>query len=223
MNDVQEKFTAIHASNHWREGDGESVSGSGSEISQTGVLITHLALFMNMAGIKTVVDWPCGDMNYQLPIVMMAEKYIGIDIVPDLITKNTEKFKEHTNASFEVGDIINDEIPECDLLIIRDCFVHLPVDMVFKAMANIMKSKVRYVGITTFVDRDGESEDDTVNWRKPEFWRPINMMAEPYELPCPWYMIVENCTEGEFCEYYDKSLGIWDVQLLNMMADHLNP
>lgn len=224
MKDVQNKFTDIFETQLWQSG--ESVSGSGSETEQTAVLIEHLYFFAARCGIKTIVDWPCGDFHYMnvamenLSMQPFNCKYKGFDIVEALIEANKVKYPDY---EFEVGDIIKDPIPSCDLLIVRDCFVHLSTEMVFDAIENILKHDIKYVGFTTFTDRvGGEDECETQHLfeTKQDFWRPINLMADPYNLPCPWYMIVENCTEADGA-YYDKCLAIYDVELLKLLAPHL--
>jgi len=206
--DIKDKFVRIHSSEHWKSGD--SVSGSGSDAAQTRTLIAHLLHFISYNGVNCIVDWPCGDMNYQMPLVESVHSYIGVDIVPAIIENNKRKLSAYSNLSFSVGDIAKDPIPQCDLLIVRDCFVHLPYSLVVAAISNILSYEVKFVAITTFMSRGGEPAKDVDNWMCNDYWRPMNIMREPYDLPFPFDIIVENCTEANGI-YKDKCLGIWKV------------
>ena len=52
-------------------------------------------------------------------------KYIGIDIFEDLVKKNTEKYGDEDRISFICKDIVDDELPNGDLCIIRQVLQHL--------------------------------------------------------------------------------------------------
>ena len=49
-------------------------------------------------------------------------------------------------------DLINDDLPKVDLIIVRDCLVHFSNKDIFKAIENIKQSKSKYLLVTTFSD-----------------------------------------------------------------------
>jgi FMN-dependent NADH-azoreductase len=63
--------------------------------------------------------------------------YVGADIVDELIQSNKRKYPKHY---FRVLDITQDELPKVDLMMVRDCLVHLSDADVKKALTNIKRS-----------------------------------------------------------------------------------
>ena len=59
-------------------------------------------------------------------------KYIGADIVTELIEINNIKFKSK-NKHFIDLDLISGKLPKADLIFCRYCLVHLSNEDIFKA------------------------------------------------------------------------------------------
>ena len=199
---ITDTFTFIYNSNHWSGIN--SVSGNGSDSSQTQEIRKHLPHLVEHLKIKVMLDLPCGDFNWMNAINLKLEKYIGADIVKELIESNLRKY-ENGIRRFQVIDIIHDPLPDADLLFCRDCFVHLSNDNILKALANIKGSKIKYLLTSTFTECE-KNEDITTG-----DWRIINLEKSPFCLPVPKLIINEKCTEGGGT-YGDKSLGLWVVQ-----------
>jgi len=127
--------------------------------------------------------------------------YIGIDIVPDYIEKNSHEFHK-SNIKFQCLDIANESLPNSDLIFCRDCLVHLSFDDAKKIISNFKKSGAKYLLTTSFVDRNSNKDLGA------GFWRPLNLELMPFNFPEPLLAINENCTEagGKFS---DKSLCLW--------------
>lgn len=70
---------------------------------------------MNDLKIKTLLDIPCGDLNWMKKVNLSDIDYIGADIVEELIETNIDQFKERTNFKFKVLNLINDCLPTCDM------------------------------------------------------------------------------------------------------------
>ena len=73
-------------------------------------------------------------------------KYIGADIVPELIYKNRSKYPQN---KFMVLDIRKDKLPDADLLHCRDCLFHFSYSDIFKTIKNFQKSNIKYFLITS--------------------------------------------------------------------------
>ena len=131
--------------------------------------------------------------------------YIGADISEKLISKLKETFggeSSEINADrFRVLDITSDELPKADLVIVRDCLVHLSFDDIRKAIENLKRSGSKWLLATTF---PGRSPHDI----KAGQWRPIDMTCKEIGMPNPISEFAENCTEGDGA-FKDKSLGLW--------------
>ncbi|HET8760480.1 MAG TPA: class I SAM-dependent methyltransferase, partial [Nitrospiria bacterium] len=81
-NSAQEVFTRIFEKKHWYRN--ESVSGPGSDVSQTQVLIERLPTLFEDLHVGTVLDIPCGDFNWMRHVNLSRVHYIGADIVADI-------------------------------------------------------------------------------------------------------------------------------------------
>ena len=80
-------------------------------------------------------------------------KYIGVDIVPDII-KDNEQY-ENKNRSFSQLDITRNELPLADLILVRDCLVHFPHEEIINFIYNILirmviKSHHKIMELLTF-------------------------------------------------------------------------
>ncbi len=72
----------------------------------------------------TVCDLGCGDFNVGTKLVAFAEKYIAVDIVADLITRNRKQFSAE-NVTFQCLDIAKDTLPKGDCALVRQVLQHL--------------------------------------------------------------------------------------------------
>ncbi|MFI1771897.1 class I SAM-dependent methyltransferase [Thalassobellus citreus] len=71
-----------------------------------------------------VCDLGCGDFNIGKYLTKHSKKYIAIDIVENLIERNKTIFKEE-NLEFYCLDIVKDELPHGDCIILRQVLQHL--------------------------------------------------------------------------------------------------
>ncbi|WP_238010231.1 class I SAM-dependent methyltransferase [Dactylosporangium sp. AC04546] len=197
-------FQFIYDRNVW--GSAESASGGGSELTQTRVLRVALPELFRRLGVTTLLDAPCGDFRWMQHIELGGIRYVGLDVVPKMIEANQARFGSPLRR-FVAGDVVCEPLPDADVMLCRDCLVHLSYQQVFEALANIARSRIRYLLATTFVER-AENHDIVTG-----DWRPLNLCAPPFNLPQPEQVIVEGCTEngGVFA---DKALGLWPTSAL---------
>lgn len=202
MNELKKVFTKIYESNDW--GSKESISGLGSELSSTKTIREEIPQLIHKFKIKSFLDIPCGDFNWISQIDFKNTKYIGADIVEELINKNNKKFPD---KDFMVLDITQDQLPEVDLIFVRDLLGHFSYDNIQKAIDNILFSNSKYLLTTSFT-----KWDYNVNIKDGD-WRPINLLIKPFKFK-PIYLINENCTEGSNLEFNDKCLILFDLKSL---------
>ena len=131
-------FRNIYLNNTW--GDKYSYSGTGSNLIQTKTLRKEIPNIIEKYKIKSILDIPCGDFYWMKELDFKDINYIGADIVPDLIQKNTKEFTEN-NINFKILDLTSDSLPYSDLIFCRDCLVHLSFEDIFKALENIKQTK----------------------------------------------------------------------------------
>lgn len=195
-------FTKYYTHNIWN-GD-RSKSGPGSDIEQTMFLIRELEFLLKKYEIKTVLDIPCGDFNWMKHVNLDNIIYHGADIVDQLICDNKTKY-EDKNISFSVLDLVNDTLPKADLVIVRDCFVHLQTSDVLKALNNIKESGSKYL-LTTHFSWKHQKANEEINTGD---WRRINLELPPYNLARPIDVIVEGNT---YSQNYDKTMSLWQIK-----------
>jgi len=198
----KELFTQYYMENSWN--GKESLSGPGSDYEQTKYLIPELQILLNSYKIKSMLDVPCGDFNWMKKVNLNGINYIGGDIVDPMIKRNRKKYADR-NISFELINIINDKLPEVDLIMVRDCFVHLPNKDIFTALRNIKDSGSKYLLTTHFTWRANTNNNDI----KVGAWRRINLQQEPFNFPIPEYTIIE----GNIQSYdRDKTISLWKIE-----------
>jgi hypothetical protein len=86
-------------------GDPESRSGTGSSLQATRNLRPELSATFERFGIESVLDVPCGDFNWMKALDWSRIRYLGGDIVEDMIRKNQAEHGSG-NISFQVLDIL---------------------------------------------------------------------------------------------------------------------
>jgi len=196
-------FTDIYHGN--RFGGKDSASGPGSDLIQTKVIIKELPILFGKFSISTILDIPCGDFHWMNSVDLDGIKYLGADIVNDLIQNNRKKYKRK-NLAFQHLNIIHDSLSKVDLILCRDCLVHLSFKDIFIALTNICNSDSEYLLTTTFPFRKKNH-----NVLITGDWRTLNLELPPFNFPPPLKLINEACPEGNDA-YNDKSLGLWRIE-----------
>ncbi len=184
-------------------GSDESHSGTGSTMEETAYIRSIFPDLLREIEAKTLLDVPCGDFNWMRTVDLSGVHYIGGDIVPDLIQNNNEKYATDT-IEFRMLNIITDDLPKVDVILCRDCLVHLNFESGLKAIQNFKRSGSKYLLATTFTDRKKNEELYGI-------WRTLNLQKTPYNLPQPVKIINEKCPQGNGA-FADKSLGLWLLQ-----------
>lgn len=170
----RQRFEEIYGKRLWKST--ESASGRGSELDRTTNLRTKLPELIEKYQIKSIVDAPCGDFNWMQHVVDKVDvNYVGLDIVEDLIKDNNDKYRSD-RIEFGRADVCEDRLPDCDLLIVRDCIIHLSYQDIDAFLKNIKDVDYKYLLISSYVgSSDLENKDITtgdvrvLNLFKPPF------------------------------------------------------
>ena len=201
---LRSKFDRVFLNNLF---DGQSSkSGNGSSVEQTQELARALPGVFAQLKIQSLLDIPCGDLEWMSKINLGSVDYIGGDVAPSLISYLRNNFPK---LKFVEANIVLDPLPQVDLVFCRDLFVHLSTRDVKAAIRNIKKSKSKYLASTTFVKREMNKNLPYIS--NGVAWRTINLEIAPFNFPSPKLIINEKCTEANE-RYTDKSLGIWLVE-----------
>lgn len=175
-----------------------TISGPGSTIENTQSIRKEIPELLKRLEIKSVLDAPCGDLNWMSQLELNEINYVGVDIVKRLIKENKLKYP---GKIFIVADITKDNLPYTDLVICRDCFIHLSNNQIKAAIKNFRKSGTKYLLTNSYNFIDSNVDIS------PGDFRMINLKLSPFSLPEPEYVISEDYTSG----YPDKYLGLWKI------------
>ena len=197
----------------------ESRSGPGSTLEETRLLRDKIKDLIKVYNIKSVVDAPCGDFNWMKEIVFSFESYVGGDIVEACIKENNERYS-NSRIKFITLDLLKDEIPEGDLLIVRDVIGHFPIEDGKKIVDNILKSNCKYLLSTTWAKKiennwskcnpdDVHGENEGAEYGR---FYPVNLMAEPFNFPEADVFLEEDVAVDNFEKGNRKALAFWDIQ-----------
>ncbi|WP_374131835.1 class I SAM-dependent methyltransferase [Sphingomonas sp. 28-62-20] len=193
-------FGEIFRTNYW--GSSESVSGEGSTLDNTSAIRAALPPLIEALHIRSILDIPCGDFHWMNAVGLDLD-YHGGDIVAELVAQNQQRYGSEKRR-FSHLDVRSSFLPKVDLILVRDCLVHMPTSDVRKAISNIRLSGAKWLLATTFTQR---SEND----RLPDWlWRPLNMELSDFDLGKADRIISEEFLADEG-RWSDKSLGLWRI------------
>lgn len=184
-------------------GDGESLSGTGSSLAATETLRAALPQLLKDLEIQRLLDVPCGDFNWAKEIDWGQTHYTGADIVTGLVDQNRERYGGE-GREFMNFDILTEPLPDCDLILCRDLFIHFPNASVQTALANIRKSKARYL-LTTHYTRVTSNRDIKLG-----SFRPLSLELPPFGLPAPERVIHDD----DYLKSWGRTMALWPVASL---------
>ena len=191
-------FSEIYETNAWR--DPESVSGRGSTLARTNVITSHLPTLLQELNAETLIDAACGDFNWMRYVDLGSIKYLGVDIVPALIDRNRQLYQTN-QRTFAVHDITRDRLPDADVILCRDCLIHLSFKSIKATISNFKQTNATHLLCTTHttVTENLDCLDGS--------WRNINLLLPPFNFPQPVKSLVENAELG-------KCIGVWRLKEL---------
>lgn len=201
---MNEVFTHIYESNKW--GGGESRSGKGSSLDQTRAIREALPALIRERQIRSLLDVPCGDFHWMREVPLDGVDYIGGDIVAEMIADNTARYAR-PGRNFQQLNLTSDALPRADLLLCRDCWVHLTFEDIGATLANIRRAGIPWLLATTFKGLAANTE------KVRGKFRPLNLQIAPFHFPAPLQLIVEDNLESSHAAE-GKSLGLWRVENL---------
>jgi hypothetical protein len=171
------------------------------------VLRRELPVLLQEIQARSLIDAPCGDVHWIKELDLGIDSYTGIDIVPQLV-ENNQKLYGNTKMRFLHGDISKDSLPRADVILCRDCLVHLSYKSVFCALRNFYASGSEYLLTTIHSDTR-----ENINIMIGE-WRPLNLTLDPFNFPMPEKLINEAFLD-ECGRKTDKHLGLWRLSELS--------
>lgn len=203
---MESVFSEIYRKNIW--GNDESISGSGSTLDATELIREQLPSLFKEFGFRSLLDAPCGDFNWMKETNLDLDAYWGMDIVPDIVARNRQRFG-NDRVKFLTGNLIKDPLPKVDVVLCRDCFNHLDFASIRSALLNFHRSGAGYVLLTTDISF-GDVLEDIVVGRS----RTLNLQAAPIALPPPVRLLLDGprARAAATCgpdAAWGRRLGLW--------------
>lgn len=177
LNYVQ-TFSKIYQIERWGKGEG---SGTGSDPNTATEYTAVLQRYINEPQIHKIVDLGCGDWDIMRDIEIPEDKkYVGYDVVPNLITENNQKFGK-ANISFQhisgLQDFVKQRVSG-DLLIVKDVLQHLPNFEIRYFMQRILP-RFKYALITNEYLIDNTWQNSNIRLGS---FRALSLLEKPYKL-----------------------------------------
>lgn len=112
----------------------------------TDIYIEQLVSFIKENNVQSVLDIGCGDFKIMARVVRKVDvNYTGIDVVEDMIKRHQQLYGA-MKTDFLFLDAIDDELPDAELVIIRQVLQHLSNAQIQKILSKL--SRFKYVIIT---------------------------------------------------------------------------
>jgi SAM-dependent methyltransferase len=126
----REVFTEIYEKHEWgTPGGADFYSGPGSNSDVAQPYADAVKALIAEKAIRSVIDIGCGDFRVGRMIADSGVRYLGVDIVDSLIDRNRTLFSSpefsSPEISFMTGNVVDDDLPEADLCLVREVFQHL--------------------------------------------------------------------------------------------------
>jgi hypothetical protein len=122
-------------------------------------------------------------------------RYIGADIVADLIVDNRGKYH---GIEFIELDVLRDQLPDVDAWLARDLMIHFPDEAIRSALNQFRRSTIRYLLTTTYPNA-GHNTD--IKYGQV---RHLNLCSPPFGLPPPFTILREDDDPNT-----GRVIGVW--------------
>lgn len=164
----------------------QTANGPGSTVEFTQPLREWMPEMLRRNDIYSIIDAPCGDLNWLGLVDLSEQEYTGFDVEPSIIKLNRLRYPHFVFHQANLLDL-DEGLPSADLFICRDFLFHLPNEAALRVVDAIRASGSRLLLTTTHAGAPndlcnaadlGEGVDD-----RPGYWyRPIDVEAAPFNL-----------------------------------------
>lgn len=143
---IAHAFSEIYRKKFWGiDGALPYCSGSGSRGPAVQAYVDFLRIFIERHKIRSIIDLGCGDFVVGGQIAPEVDRYVGVDVVPELIEHLRRTYKAR-GLEFLCLDITKDELPDADLCLVRQVFKHLSNDEIASALSRrILPGGFKYI------------------------------------------------------------------------------
>jgi hypothetical protein len=173
----------------WPPKERTSNSGPGSQLGEnTKNSLDIVRKTISKFNVSAMIDMPCGDANWIFDSwkTDSLKLYIGLDVVQEVIRRNAERLRFHSNKIFRHWDgttcplpkykyVSSDRIRAADMVHSRDVIQHLPPEQGEVFICNVFLSGARVFVATSYPGGDNNFNQDAVIMQN-------NLHASPYDL-----------------------------------------
>jgi SAM-dependent methyltransferase len=198
---LAERFASIYETGVWLNGRATgSPSGLGSEMHATEAIRKGLPELLRAIQTGDLLDLGCGDFNWMKEVEYPC-RYIGADIVPDLIKLNNALHSTEART-FTVLDATVDPLPRVDTVLCREVLFHLSFRDISRLVENVRRSGASFLIATT--DKSIKLNADIPSGD----FRNLNLTRTPFSFPEPAYAIPDDSVAQH------RSLAAWKISTL---------
>ncbi|WP_299322321.1 class I SAM-dependent methyltransferase [uncultured Maribacter sp.] len=135
---TKDAMQQVYEKNLWGSGTSDLYSGEGSHKPEiiTPYVQAIIRFLSSLQKPISICDLGCGDFNVGKELVDHTKNCIAVDIVPELIERNKEKYKA-PNLEFLCLDVAKDTLPNTDCAILRQVLQHISNDEVKQVVAKL--------------------------------------------------------------------------------------
>lgn len=195
---TEQVFSGIHRNRAWD--NPESLSGPGSTLAATENLRRELPRLFERFKIKSVLDAPCGDFHWMSHVDLSGIDYTGADIVPALVEADLHRHAA-PGRRFVHLDLLTSDLPDADLLLCRDCLIHLSFENIRRLLDNICGSNIEWVLCSTYPLITANTDNYTGGCR------PLNVEIAPFNFPEPRLRIDDGGSREQPDTY--RQMALW--------------
>ena len=145
--DTRQVFEEVYRKKLWSKKEFKQEdyhSGSGTTSQNTDRYISFLTRFLNENNVKRLVEIGCGDFRIMKQVLLNSsiDHYHGVDIVPNLIERNQNKYGISKKIEFSCLNAVTDDLPPGECLLIRQVLQHLNNEQIKAILAKTRSYKL---------------------------------------------------------------------------------
>lgn len=137
----------------------------------------YITLLKNFLGnkINSILEIQCGnafDIESCIALQDKNLKYIGVDVVDEVIKDNRQFFRDEKNKLFMILDASSEPLPKCDLIICSGMMEYLPIVNIWPLIENIRDSGAKYVAFDYYHSQINNfliNEDIEINLKNKKY------------------------------------------------------
>jgi hypothetical protein len=127
--------------------------------------------------VSKFLDAPCGDWNWMRRVDLSGVDYFGGDVVSSVVIKNKQQYAR-PGVRFIHADLTKDPLPTVDMIMCRDCWVHLSFEDIAAMLKNFRRTGARWLLVS-----NTPSQNRNQNKATGIDWRHLNLHLPPFKFP----------------------------------------